>query len=309
MNPSSGYRHANYARAFSGVAEPLRLENCDGWLLKRPTPMLPFHDAMGCYPLFACTDWTALGGDLGRLSGELVSLCLVTDPFGDFKVLRLSESFDTVQEFKPHWIVDLESPASLTLPRKHRRNVDKSLDRVSLELCMRPVEWIVEWDALYQTLRERHGISGSRSFSRESLLQQLTTPGLVMIRASVDGVTVGLHLWMTDLDVAYGHLGATSSQGYAVGASYALYWFAREHFRGKVRWLDLGSSPGLDNPAGHGLDRFKRGWATGERPTFFCSRIFDQGRYDQLRTANPGPKRDYFPEYRNGEFASGEPRN
>jgi hypothetical protein len=52
-----------------------------------------------------------------------------------------------------------------------------------------------------------------------------------------------------------------------------------------------------------GLSRFKRGWATGTRPTYFCGRIFDHRRYADALTARGLEDDDYFPAYRKGEFA------
>jgi hypothetical protein len=299
----SGYQHGDYAGSFADIATPRRLERCGGWLLERPTPGLPLRDAMGCYPLFACMDWAGLRGDLDALAGGIVSLALVADPFGPREVAQLAECFDEVTEFKPHFVVDLEDAASLALPRKHRRNVERSLDRVQLETCADPIAFLDEWEALYRGLEQRHGIEGVRSFSRECLRLQMLVPGLVMFRAVVDGATVGLHQWMVHGGVAYGHLGATSAAGYAEHASYALYWHAREYFRGRLRWLDLGATPGTEADPDHGLARFKRGWATGTRPAWLCTRVFDRGQYDALRAATSVPAQTrYFPAYRSGDF-------
>jgi hypothetical protein len=299
----SGYQHPGYARSFADLGTPRRLERCGGWLLERPTPALPLRDAMGCYPLFACTDWSGLREDVDALAGELVSLVLVADPFGPRDAAQLAEGFDEVAEYKPHYVVDLEAPASLVLPRKHRRNVDRARERLQLEACADPLAWLEEWIALYRGLEERHAITGLRSFSRECLQRQMDVPGLVMFRAALDGETVGLHQWMVHGGVAYGHLGATSALGYAHEASYALYWYAREHFRGRLRWLDLGSTPGSAATPEHGLARFKRGFATGTRPAWLCTRVLDRGQYDALRAATTAPvTASYFPAYRSGDF-------
>jgi len=39
---------------------------------------------MGCYPIFACMDWSQLHIDLGHIGDDLVSLALVTDPFVEY---------------------------------------------------------------------------------------------------------------------------------------------------------------------------------------------------------------------------------
>jgi hypothetical protein len=299
----SGYQHGDYARSFADIAMPRPLERCGGWLLERATPALPLRDAMGCYPLFACTDWSGLREDLDAVSGELVSLVLVADPFGPRDAQALSACFDDVVEFKPHYVADLDETPVRPLPRKHRRNVERALERLQLEVCARPLDHLDEWVALYRGLEERHGITGVRSFSRDCLRLQMGVPGLVMFRAVLDGATVGLHQWMVHGGVAYGHLGATSAAGYAGHASYALYWQAREYFRGRVRWLDLGATPGAAASAEHGLARFKRGWATGTRPAWLCTRVFDRDRYNALCAATSAPAEPrYFPAYRSGDF-------
>jgi hypothetical protein len=300
----SGYQHADYAASFADIATPRRLERCGGWLLERDTPGLPLRDAMGCYPLFACMDWSGLRDDVDALAGAIVSLVLVADPFGGHDAAQLAACFDTVAEFKPHFVTDLNDAASRVLPRKHRRNLERARERIGVETCADPLAFLDEWVALYRGLEARHGITGVRAFPRECLRRQLAVPGLVMFRAVLDGATVGLHQWMVHGDVAYGHLGATSPAGDAYQASYALNWHAREHFRGRVRWLDLGAMPGAASDPGHGLARFKRGFATGTRPAYLCTRVFDRGQYDALLAAAHAPAASrFFPAYRRGDYA------
>jgi hypothetical protein len=306
MTPAAatGYQHGDYARSFADTATPRPLARCGGWLLERDTPALPLRDAMGCYPLFACTDWAGLREDVDALAGDVVSLVLVADPFGPRDAAQLAPAFDRVAEYKPHFTCDLELPASTTLPRVHRRNTERARERLQLETCTTPLDFLDEWVALYRGLEARHGIAGVRSFSRECLRRQMGVPGLAMFRAVLDGATVGLHQWMVHGDVAYGHLGATSAAGYAHHAAYALYWHAREHFRGRVRWLDLGATPGAPDDPGDGLARFKRGFATGSRPAWLCTRVFDPVRYNALRAATGSPATtNHFPGYRSGDFS------
>jgi len=58
-------------------------------------------------PLFACGDWPALRADLDSLAGRLVSVTLVTDPFGAYDEALLKSIFDVVRRFKKHFVVDL----------------------------------------------------------------------------------------------------------------------------------------------------------------------------------------------------------
>lgn len=102
--------------------------------------------------------------------------------------------------------------------------------------------------------------------------------------------------------MAYSHLTAFSELGYMLRASYALYWFAIERFSDKVRWIDLGGGAGVRSKDTDGLSTFKRGWSTGTRPAYFCGRIFDRKRYQEIVEAKGVSATDYFPAYRRGEF-------
>ena len=94
--------------------------------------------------------------------------------------------------------------------------------------------------------------------------------------------------------------------GYALNASFALFWRAIEWFAAtsEVRWLDLGAGAGLggDGTAG-GLDRFKAGWATGTRMAHLCRHVFQPDRYEQIVREEGSLGSAYFPAYRAGEFA------
>src|SRR5262249_24438494 len=152
---------------------------------------------------------------------------------------------------------------------------------------------------LYAQLSVRHGITGAAAFSRDSLERQLTVPGLRAFRASVDEKTVGMTLWMENSPVVYYHLGAYSADGYELGASFALFATAVEHVRGRLAWLDLGSSAGPEQAPDDGLARFKRGWSTRTRWAYLCGRILDPLRYEALLERRAaGVDQEYFPAYR-----------
>ncbi len=297
-----GYRHPSYAAVFSDMATPRELPCSGGWILERSTPFLPFTDAMGCYPLFSCKQWSGLKKDLEALREDLVCISLVTDPFGDTSQEELQECFDKVVFYKDHYVTDLAEFPSTPPSKKTRRNLSKSLQSCDLEVCSEPLLYLDEWLHLYSELIERHEISGLRTFSRPSFEKLFKIPDLVMLRASNEGNTIGLHTWMVSGETAYGHLGATNQLGYELMASYALYWFAIETFRSSMKWLDLGAAPGNLSENESGLMRFKRRWATGTKPVYFCSRIFDENKYNKLMKASTVTNTHYFPGYRAGEF-------
>jgi hypothetical protein len=300
----TGYLHEDYARSFGEAAAARRLPGAGAWILERVIPGTTARDAMGCYPVFACRDWSRLPDDLSDLSPTLVAVSLVTDPFGPVAPGFLRQTFDVVRFYKDHFVTDLRPEACRTLPRGHRRNVRRAVRRVRVEVCDAPGSMVEPWTALYARLCERRQITGLRAFSSPGFRLQLAVPGLVMFVARAAEAVVGIHLWYQQGACAYGHLGATSDEGNALGASYALYDSALEYFAGRVAWLDLGSTPGLpDVAAGAGLRRFKAGWSTGVRPVFLCGRILQPEVYRSLTAATGYASSDCFPAYRTAEFS------
>jgi len=300
----TGYLHAGYAESLSEYGTPRQLPRSGAWILQRHIPGFPQRDAMGCYPLFACRDWAGLEADLDDLRGELLSLAVVADPFGDHGEGRLARCFpDVVFAYKDHFVVDLSASADDHVSPHHRRNAARAQKSVDVRCCEDPPRTLTTWTALYDVLIERHGIQGMRAFSRRSFAAQLKVPGMVAFKAVCRDRTVGMLLWYVQGSVAYYHLGAHNDVGYETRASFALFWFALEYFaRCGLRWLDLGAGAGTKQKA-DGLTRFKRGWSTGTRPAYFCGRILDPAAYQAITRAKGIPaKTDYFPAYRQGEF-------
>jgi hypothetical protein len=299
-----GYAHADYAASLAEFGEPRLLPESNGWILGRSIRGTPYADAMGCYPLFSCLDWSQLQSDIDGMTGELVSLVLVTDPFGDFTRESLAQTFkDLAAPFKEHFVVDLkEAPETFVHPH-HQRNARKALEVVSVEKCEQAASCEQEWNGLYTNLINRHDIRGIARFSDSSFARQLRVPGAVMLRAMHGGRTVGVTWWFVSGRVGYYHLGAYNDEGYELRASFALFWRAMDLFKSEgLCWLALGAGAGLGNNATDGLSRFKRGWSTGTRTAYLCGRIFNRARYEQLVKVKGIEATDYFPAYRQGEF-------
>ena len=168
----------------------------------------------------------------------------------------------------------------------------------------RPVDLLDDWTALYDNLIRRHHVTGMAAFSPASFAGQLAVSGLVALRASVSGDTVGATLWFVQDGVGYYHLGAYSPHGYELKASFALFASALEYFsEAGLAWLSLGAGAGVGSGrrAEDGLDRFKQGWATGKRTAYLCGRILTPTKYCELVQGMPNTT--YFPAYRAGEFA------
>ncbi|SRR6266516_1073709 len=299
----TGYSHKNYAASLSEFGSPRFLPRCSGWILERLIPGTLHRDAMGSYPLFTCRDWSRLSNDLEKLTEELVSVVLVTDPFGDYTEESLRHTFkDLVSPFKEHFIVDLAAIPETFVHPHHRRNARKALEVIYVERCS-AADSISEWISLYANLVDRHDIRGIARFSDSSFAMQSKVPGAIMLRATHEGGTVGMTWWFVSGEVGYYHLGAYSETGYELRASFALFWRAIELLRANgLRWLDLGAGAGLANDATDGLSRFKRGWSNGTRMAYLCGRVFDRARYEQLAEAKGIRTTNYFPAYRQGEF-------
>ena len=300
----TGYLHQGYAASLAEFGDPLALTRSKGWLLKRQIPDSALHDAMGCYPVFVCQDWSNLPADLDQAGNGLVCVSLVTDPFGEYDLPYLRECFpDVTIPFKEHFVVDLgKSPAEF-VNAHHFRNARKALREIELLECSRPIDYLEDWVTLYETLAARHHITGIARFSRASFDRQLRVPGIVAFRAVRGDAIVGMLLWFRQGNRAYYHLGAYSSRGYEIGASFALFSYSLDYFaRHGLEWLNLGAGAGAEPGAESGLTRFKRGWSNGVRTVYFCGRIFDQQKYNEIVRSRGMPSTQYFPAYRQGEF-------
>ena len=295
--------HPRYAESLSEFGRPRFLRASGGWILERGIPGTDARDAMTCYPLFSCQDWSRLAEDLEEIGGDLISLVLVTDPFGNYSEALLQNTFkDLVTRFKEHFVADLREGASSFVSRHHQYYAHKALEKVRIEFCEEPRQMTETWSALYAGLVARHELTGIKAFSQAAFAKQLSVPGIVMLRSTHEGETVGAHLWYMQGDVALSHLTASSPRGYEVMAAYALSWTALEFFSGKMRWIDWGAGAGLNPKASDGLTRFKRGWSNTTRPAYLCGRIFDQTKYEELASRNQSSGSNYFPAYRAGEL-------
>lgn len=300
----TGYLHPDYAKSLTEYGTPRELPRCRGWILERAIPGTIYRDAMGSYPLFLCQDWSQLHLDLEDWGSDIISLAVVTDPFGAYDLAYLRRCFcDVVIPYKQHFVVDLSQSPGAFVSRHHQRYARKALREMQVERCPDPVQIADEWTRLYAHLIERHGINGLTRFSRSIFAEQLAVPGMVVLRATQAGTTIGMTLWYIYGDVSYYHLGAYSPDGYKLRASFALFWAAIAYFAGTgLRWLNLGAGAGIKESKADGLHRFKRGWSTGVLTAYFCGRIFDRERNLEIVKMKDASTTGYFPAYRQGEF-------
>lgn len=303
VEDATGYLSQSYAQSLREFGLPCRLARSSGWVLQREiADSGGLCDAMGCYPLLGCQDWTQLHSDLSEWGSKWISICGVADPFGGYSLSDLGRSFDNVVPFKEHFVVDLDHSLGHIVSKHHRYYVDRALRSVSVHRCERPSDYLDDWAKLYGNLVKVRGLRGIKAFSREAFATQIEVPGLVMFRAEHQGTMVGAHLWYVQGDVAYSHLAASSPAGYTLMSAYALYWTSLEWLSERVRWVNLGAGSGTTASADDGLSRMKRGWANTTRTAYFCSRIFAPDRYATLVQRRNVERKNYFPAYRQGEF-------
>jgi len=303
MSDLMGYAHPKYALSLQEFGEPRELPHCGGWILVRPIPETPYKDAMGCYPLFACRDWTKLHEDLENIGSDLVSLTLVTDLLSGVTPAYLEQCFDLVKPFKTHYVVDLSHPLQSFVGKVHRKNAHKSLEIMDVEVCWQPAQYLDDWISLYDDLISRHDIKGINTFSPKCFEIQLNIPGMVMFLGRREGEIVGATLVLIHDQVAHFHLSAYTSEGYRIRASYGTHWKALVNdYEQGIRYFNLGGTAGIKENPSDGLAEFKRGWSNEQRIVYFCGRIFDRQKYKSLCQQYAIANIDYFPAYRAGEF-------
>lgn len=297
-----GYSNPAYAETLVDLGNPIRLDRSGGSLLKRTIPGSGLSDAVGPYPIFACSGWASLEADLADLEGQFVTVCLVTDPLGDWTFENLRLAFpDHLEAFKNHYVVDLSGDPLSSVTKHHRRNIRRAQRELRVEQVVDAAGFLGEWLELYQSLIARHAVTGAAAFSKKSFALQLALDDVVVFRAVHGDVTVGATLWMTGSQAAYYHLGAYSDMGYELGASFALFAHALSFFAGHdLAWASLGAGAGLDGDATDGLTRFKQGWATETRTAFICGRVLYESGYAELTTRVADAPVKFFPPYRAG---------
>ncbi len=301
-NNVTGYLNPGYASSLAEFGTPLELQKCGGWVLKRQIPGTSLYDAMGCYPLFACKDWSKLESDVRELEDKLVSLSIVTDPFADYPLEKLASTFDIYIKFKDHYVTDLAKTPRTYIRDTCRNYAKRALKEISVEHCDNPNHHLLDWMNLYEFLIQRHHITGIRAFSLSSFRRLLEVPGVEMFIARLGDEPIGAELWIVQGNIGYAHLMATSPLGYEHKASYALVWVAIQYFSENLRWLDHGSGSGIDHQE-DGLALFKRGWSTETRPVYFGGQILDKSKYKELSMKKGLNRTTYFPAYRVGEFS------
>lgn len=299
MQDFLGYAHPQYALSLREFGEPRELPRCGGWILVQQIPGTPYKDAIGCYPLFSCKDWTKLHEDLEHVGSDLVSLALVIDPFSGVGPACLEKDFDIVKPFKTHYLADLNYPLKSFVNKGHHKNARNSLKKMNVAVCSQPVQYLDEWMKLYENLISRHNINNISAFSRKYFDIQLKIPGTVMFIGKQKNNIIGASIVIIRDKVAYAHLSAYSSEGYKIRASYGIKWKCLTYLNEQnIRYLDIGGMAGTKEDPSDGLAQYKRGWSNEQRIVYLCGRVFDRKKYDYICQQYQIKNNDYFPAYR-----------
>ncbi len=301
--PMLAYSDPAYAASLREFGTPRLLPASGGWLLERAVPSSNDRDAMGCYPLFSAPHWDGLPDDLRALAPELVSLVLVTDPFGDVSASML-EGVPGVRlvPWKDHFVIDVQQPLATIGDQGQRRNARRAARSLQIEVADDPMQYVDDWVQLYSNLSARFGLTGLRAMSPTALAEQLQLSGAQLIVARQEGIVVAAHVYLQRDDVAYLHLVGVTDEAYRLQAAAGLTACAVEFFSARAQWLSLGAGAGATASDEDGLSVFKRRWATHTRPTWLLSAVLDAPRYERLSV---NVSTGYFPAYRANELATG----
>lgn len=296
-----GYGHPAYAEVYSAYGEPFRLPATGGSVLLRAISGSERRDAMGCYPVFCCEDWSGLAADLGLLARDCISLVLVSDPFADIDPSRLGRLFEWLHPFKTHYVADLDQPIETYVGAGRLRYARKVLRRLEFDVPKDPLRHVEDWLRLQDQSRHREHLTGINRLSEDETARLFSVPGAVLLRVAHQGETVGLHLAFHQGDVVFQHISAYDPEGFRLGASTAIYLCSLELFAGRARWMDWGGVPG-GRDVESGLSLFKQEFSNVTRTAYLCGTIFDREAYAALSARRPGPPTSYFPAYRRNEL-------
>jgi len=262
-------------------------------ILIRSLPGEPGIDGLGAYPLAAIDPSADLAGGLDRLrEAGLVSIVLVPDPLFSPPPSMLGAHFEVCRRFKSHFVLDRSRPTP-PLPTGHRRNLVRA--RRAFEFVAMPLaEMLGAWVDLYGQLVERSAITGLATFPAAYFASLASMPTLTTLVARREGRVAAATLWLRAGSTVYYHLGASSAEAYAEGASFGLFAMAIEHFA-TARQLHYGGGAGITESLG-GLARFKRGFANHAVDAFLCGSRLDTDRYARLVAGRE--EGAFFPAYR-----------
>jgi hypothetical protein len=205
----------------------------------------------------------------------------------------LGAAFELCRPFKTHYVADRRAGGDW--PSKHHRYKIRKAQRAVQVGRVELARVEADWTRLYAGLSARRGIDGAADFAPAYFRMLADDASFEAFAARRDGRIVAMAIWFAHDGVAVYHLGASDTDGYAVGASYALFDAAFEYYDFAERF-DLGGAAGVDPGADDGLARFKQGFANTTATAYVCGAVLDQPAYSQA-CAGCAPT-GFFPAYR-----------
>jgi hypothetical protein len=285
-----------YLEALANDDPVFFIDQLDTWALIRKIPESQHLDAAGPYPFTQLSRVASPDKLRGALRDRgLISFVAVTEVNGDYANWA-PEVFDWAHPYKAHFVID-RSIGPVTFSKHHRYEIRKAAqacDTRLIALC----DYLDNWCSLYDNLTSIHRLDGIHSFSRSYFETLARMKECVTVGAFVDEKLVSAHIWLRTAGTAVSHLAASSKEGYACGAAYAVNDFAISMFE-DCKIIDLGGVAD-SSKSSDGLRRFKKGFTNDTRHNWICGAIADRGIYETLcrKAGVPADLMTYFPAYR-----------
>lgn len=285
------YASRAYAEALAGPAAVVAVPEWGSYVTRRPTTD-GLCDAVGVYPMQCFASGADVGAGLERLAAlGLLSVVLTPDPLLH-PAVDLARHFDICRPFKPHYVVD-PARGVFDPSRHHRQELRRAARRCRVD-WVALADHLPAWRRLYAGLVDSRGVTGAADFTPGYFDALARDPAVQTVAAWVGEALAGMAIWVEAESVAYYHLCAVNSLGYANGAAYALVDAGVERFGGR-KLIHLGGGAGAGDGAG-GLAAFKRGFANAEVMTHICGAVLDHAAYQRLSGARTDT--GFFPVYR-----------
>ncbi len=290
------YATTTYAQALSYWGRPLYVPEWGTSVLIREI-MPGLEDASGTYPIAILNKQADILGGLERLrSHNLVSVVFVVDDFHRPSLEELNQYFTIVRPFKTHYLYR-KSCGILSYNKHHRYELRQALKAVHVSTF--DLSHNMEaWTKLYSNLISNKGITGLQSFPSEYHRVLGELDGVTAIGAWHNDELVSCHIWVAHNEHVHSHLAASSAEGYALRAAYAVNDASLHHFL-NAEVINIGGGAGFADNANDGLARFKRGFSNDTTLSYICGTVIDSNRYTELvqeRGTIECPS--FFPAYR-----------
>lgn len=293
------YARPDYAAALGHIGRPVAVPEWDAWVLARATPCGTREDAVGVYPMTVISAEADLAAGLARLKASgLVSVVLVAGDRLGPQPVALESAFDIARPFKTHQVLDRDV-GPLAHGKHHRYEIKRALGRVvAVEIALG--DHLPAWEALYGELTARHGLGVAHVFPPQHYALLAALPGVRTFAAFIEDRMVSAHVFVTHAGQAVSHLAASTAEGYAAGAAYAVNDLAVRTLA-DCRVINFGGGAGMNDNPNDGLVRFKKGFANSAAPAWLCGAVLDAQAYQALSADSldaDSVDSGFFPAYR-----------